>query len=129
VIKRKVLLIDDDPDVSETIISVLQSFYEGIEITHISDGEEFRKGLWKVGGWSLVVLDLMMPGITGFEVCELLRSYPATRTTPVLALTGYDTLQNEERIKAAGASAYMAKPFEVARFNQEVERFLKGKAA
>jgi CheY-like chemotaxis protein len=45
---------------------------------------------------------------------------------PVLALTGYDTLQNEERIKAAGASGYLAKPFEVPRFLAELRR-LTGK--
>ncbi len=122
----KVLLIEDDLDVSETIISVLQSFYEGSKIEHITDGDGFRKGSWRQGGWDLVVLDLMMPGITGFEVCEHLRSYHNTKGTPILALTGYDTLQNEERIKAAGATGYLAKPFEVASFNDEVKRILKG---
>ena len=123
----KVLLIEDDPDVAETIISVLVSFYEGTKVEHIVDGEGFRKGSWREGGWDLVVLDLMMPGITGFEVCEYLRSYPPTKLTPILALTGYDTLQNEERIKAAGATGYLAKPFEVVQFNDEIKRILKKK--
>ena len=123
----KVLLIEDDIDVSETVTSVFTSFYSGSKVEHIMDGEGFRKGLWRAGGWDLVVLDLMMPGITGFEVCEQLRSYPSTRSTPILALTGYDTLQNEERIKAAGATGYLAKPFEVAQFNDEVKKILNKK--
>ncbi len=123
--KIKVLLVEDDPDVAETIMSVLTSFYDVEHIEHISTGETFKKGGWKLGGWSLVVLDLMMPGITGFEVCDALKSYPDTRKIPILALTGYDTLQNEERIKKAGANGYMAKPFDVGKFNEEVKKLLK----
>lgn len=123
----KILLVEDDPDVSETIISVFTSLYDGADVLHITDGESFRRGQWRAGGFDLVVLDLMMPGITGFEVCEQLRSHSATRSVPILALTGYDTLQNEERIKAAGASGYLAKPFEVPAFNSEVQKLLKKK--
>ena len=120
----RVLLIEDDLDVSETIISVLKSFYEEAQVEHLVDGEGFRKGTWKQGGWDLVVLDLMMPGITGFEVCEQLRAHPQTHNVPVLALTGYDTLQNEVRIKAAGATGYLAKPFEINSFNNEIKRII-----
>jgi DNA-binding response OmpR family regulator len=122
--KLNVLLVEDDKDVAETIISVFENFFEGSVVTHISDGHDFRKGDWKQRIWSIVVLDLMMPGITGFEVCEQLRAQKATKAVPILTLTGYDTLQNETRIKAAGASGYMAKPFEVDKFLQEVKRVL-----
>ena len=121
----KILLIEDDPDVSDTIKSVLTSFFNNVEIIHMVDGLEFRKGQWRAGGWSLVILDLMMPGITGFEVCEMLRSNQATRSVPVLALTGYDTLQNEEKIKSAGANGYMAKPFEIKKLHDEIKHLLK----
>lgn len=123
----KVLVIEDDPDVIETITSVLTSFFTDVEIQKISHGDQFRRGLWKEGRWSVVILDLMIPGMTGFDVCERLRAYPSTRDVPILALTGYDTLQNEERIKAAGASRYLAKPFEVKEFLSEV-RLLTGEA-
>ena len=121
----KVLLIEDDPDVSETVVSVLENFYPNVEIERVVDGAGFRKGVWRAGGWSLVILDLMMPGITGFEVCEQLRGYERTAKTPILALTGYDTLQNEEKVKAAGATAYMAKPFEVMKLQAEIQRLVR----
>jgi len=121
----RVLLIEDDPDVSDTITSVLSSFFEGSEVFHLEDGGGFRKGTWKEGGWDLVILDLMMPGMTGFEVCEQLRANPTTRRVPILALTGYDTLQNEEKIKAAGATGYMAKPFEVKKLLDEIKKVIK----
>lgn len=122
--KRKVLLVEDDPDVSEAIIAVLQSFMPDVEIEHIQEGGMFRQGTWKAGGWDLVVLDLMIPSMTGFEVCEQIRANPPTATVPILALTGYDTLQNEERIKASGASGYLPKPFEIKRLRGEIERLL-----
>ncbi len=121
----KVLLIEDDPDVSETIISIFKGFFENAEVHHLSDGKDFKKGGWKSGGWSVVILDLMMPGITGFEVCEQLRAFPKTKNIPIFALTGYDTTKNEEKIRAAGASAYMAKPFEVKNFLLELNKLLK----
>jgi DNA-binding response OmpR family regulator len=125
----KVLLLEDDNDVSETIESLLTSFFENVIIEHITDGTVFRRGAWKNGGWDLVILDLMMPGITGFEACEQIRACPATAKAPVLALTGYDTLQNEEKIKAAGATGYMAKPFEVNKLLAEIRRLMQKKAA
>lgn len=51
----KILLIEDDPDVSETIISVLTSFFKGVEIEQIVDGVGFRKEKWKEVPWSLVI--------------------------------------------------------------------------
>jgi CheY-like chemotaxis protein len=119
-----ILLIEDDPVVSDTIVSVFENFFEDVKVEHLIDGTGFRKGNWKKQAWDLVVLDLMMPGITGFEVCEQLRGFPATQKTPILALTGYDTLQNEQRIKASGATGYMAKPFEVDKFLLEVKRIM-----
>lgn len=121
----KVLLIEDDPDVAETVGSVLDNFFGDVEILHIVDGTGFRTGSWKTKNWNLVILDLMMPGMTGFEVCEKLRGYAPTSKVPILALTGYDTLQNEEKIKAAGASGYMAKPFEVMKLKNEIDRLTK----
>jgi len=121
----RVLVIEDDPDVSDTIISVLTNFFENVHVEHILDGTQFRRGQWRVGTWNLVILDLMMPGITGFEVCEQLRGFNATSKVPILALTGYDTLQNEEKVKAAGATGYMAKPFEVNKLREEIKRIAR----
>ena len=121
----KVLVVEDDSDVFDTISTVLENFFSKVEIEHIVDGAGFRKGTWRTSGWDLVILDLMMPGITGFEVCEQMRSFPPTRLVPILALTGYDTLQNEEKIKAVGATGYMAKPFEVKKLMEEIHRMIK----
>jgi CheY-like chemotaxis protein len=123
-VKIRVLLIDDDVDVTETINSILENFYEVEKVDRIVDGSSFRKGLWRTGNYDAIILDLMLPGITGFEMCEQLKSYPTTRAIPILALTGYDTLQNEQRIKKAGADAYLAKPFDVSKFRDELSKLI-----
>ena len=120
----RIMLIEDDPDVTETIVSILQALFPEVAVEHIADGWQFKRGRWRTAPWALVVLDLMMPGATGFEVCEQLRSHPETRHVPILALTGYDTLQNEARILAAGANAYLAKPFELPQFIAAVKRLM-----
>jgi DNA-binding response OmpR family regulator len=120
----RVLLLEDDKDVADTVTTVMTSFFPNTEVVHLVDGGDFRKGLWRTAKWDLVVMDLMMPGVTGFEACEAIRANRSTATVPVLALTGYDTLQNEERIKAAGATGYMAKPFEVPTLLAEIKRIL-----
>jgi len=122
---KNILLIEDDKDVSETITSVLNNFIEHINLEQIADGSHFRNGKWREKEWDLMILDIMMPGITGFEVCEQVRSFPGTKNVPILALTGYDTLQNEKRIMAAGASRYLAKPFEINEFLKDVKELLR----
>ena len=122
--KPWILVIEDDIDVLETIDTVLMGALPDVGIVHITHGDDFRRGLWRTHRWDLVILDLMIPGMTGFEVCEQIRSFPPTRKVPIFALTGYDTLQNEERVKGAGATGYLAKPFEVDKFVHEIMRFL-----
>ncbi len=123
--KKNILIIEDDPDVIETIISFITNFIPESTIEQINDGTTFRMGLWRKQKWDLMILDIMMPGITGFEVCEQVRNFPGTREVPILALTGYDTMKNEKRIMAAGASRYLAKPFEFNDFLREVKSLLR----
>ena len=61
----------------------------------------------------LIFLDLMMPGVDGFEVCMRLKKDPATANSEILAITGYYTEANMERILSAGAAACLRKPLDV----------------
>ena len=60
----------------------------------------------------LVILDLIMPRMDGFEVCRYLKKDSATSGIKILVLTGYDTEENREEIMEAGADDYLAKPVE-----------------
>jgi len=74
-------------------------FAAGIQVA------EFKPGF--------IILDLLMPGMDGFEVCKRIKGNPETSHIKILAVTGYDTTENRDRIMAEGADAYMTKPFDL----------------
>lgn len=103
--KERILVIDDDPSITAALRRTL--VFEGYTVEIAQDGEE---GLRKVRDWTpdLVVLDVLMPGLDGFEVCQRLR---AADDTPVLMLTARDEVADRVRGLDAGADDYLVKPF------------------
>jgi two-component system response regulator MprA len=105
--KERILIIEDD----EAIVRVLQRSlaYEGYNVDAAMDGEE---GLSKARDVSpdLVILDWMLPGMDGLEVCQRLR---AGGNVPILMLTAKDTLMDRVHGLDAGADDYMVKPFQL----------------
>lgn len=105
----KILIVDDDPvfqDMLNEMLSAhkyetetaLNGFEAGIKIVNFKPG--------------LIILDLFMPGMDGFEVCKRIKEDPSTSHIQVLAMTGHDNPQNRDRIMAMGADSYMTKPFD-----------------
>ena len=107
---ESVLIVDDETDVAHVIDVTLAS--EGF-ITHIAaDGEQAVKMAEELRP-DLVLLDVMMPGVDGVEVCRRLRSNPATAATSIIMLTA-KTLPSDRVVGlTAGADDYVAKPFDV----------------
>ncbi len=68
----------------------------------------------------LIIMDLQMPHVTGYELILELKADEALRHIPIMAVTAYSGREDEERIRAAGADAYVAKPISLARFMQAV---------
>jgi two-component system, OmpR family, alkaline phosphatase synthesis response regulator PhoP len=81
--KKKILLVDDDPDFVEAVKAVLETEYD---VTVAYDGEECLEKVGQVNP-DLIVLDVMMPGKDGYEVCEELKDAEATEDIPVILLT------------------------------------------
>jgi CheY-like chemotaxis protein len=75
----------------------------------------------------LILLDINLPGIDGYEVGVALRSFPALRDTPVIAVTAYAMQGDRERTLVAGCDGYIAKPLDVDNFASQVAEFLHGK--
>ena len=75
----------------------------------------------------LVITDIQLPYITGIELMELLRAEEGLKNVPIMAVTAYSAAGDEERIRAAGAQAYVSKPISVVRFAETVEELLAGK--
>lgn len=72
----------------------------------------------------LIVMDIQLPHVGGLELIERLKRDPALRSTPIMAVTAYAGREDEERIRAAGADAYVSKPISVSRFVEEVTGLL-----
>jgi two-component system response regulator ResD len=103
-----ILIVDDEPDVRKVVRSVLEA--DGYQVAEAADGPAAIALLNAVGGPrgpQLVVLDVMMPGIDGIEVC---RQIDHARTR-VLMLTARDDPETKAAAEEAGADRYMTKPF------------------
>jgi DNA-binding response OmpR family regulator len=122
----RILVIEDDPDVSDTVCTALEALFPGARVTTVSSGEEFRAIFDQdaVFAWNLVVLDLMLPRISGVEICQMIRRTRGGERVPILAVSGYDTAETADKISRAGATRYLAKPFEIPDFNQAIEEIL-----
>lgn len=68
----------------------------------------------------LVITDIQLPHITGIEIIQRMRADPRLKAIPVMAVTAYAGREDEDRIRAAGANAYVTKPISLARFVEEV---------
>jgi len=108
---RKILIVDDDPDVSDFLVELIKMRHVQWAIETAKDG--FTAGR-KLGEYDpdLVILDLMLPGIDGFGVCRMIREDSALTDVKVLAITGYDSEEMRNKILNCGADDYLAKPMD-----------------
>lgn len=105
----RVLVADDDPDIRELVRYKLEQ--AGHEVTAVADGAAVMSAVSDGFDYALVLLDVMMPRMTGIEVCEALRSDPSKSSVPILMLTAKAQERDVERGFAAGADDYILKPF------------------
>jgi two-component system, cell cycle response regulator DivK len=73
----------------------------------------------------LVITDIQLPHVSGLDLIRMIRNDENLRQVPIMAVTAYSTSEDEERIRAAGAQAYVSKPISVVRFAETVEQLLK----
>jgi excisionase family DNA binding protein len=108
---ERVLIVDDDTQVSRLVAELIRTRAPDVSFEIANDG--FEAGA-KVEAFRphALVLDLMMPGMDGFEVCRRLRSRPTLNHIRIVAVTGTHTIENVSRILQAGADACLAKPFD-----------------
>ncbi|MFM9277070.1 response regulator transcription factor [Paenibacillus jiagnxiensis] len=120
--RSKVLIIDDD----EKIVSMLRRglAFEGYEVTTATNGAEGLNQML-IDEPDLVVLDVMMPQVDGFEVCRRLRA--AGSTVPILMLTAKDEVENRVKGLDIGADDYLVKPFALEELLARVRALLRRK--
>jgi excisionase family DNA binding protein len=123
----RILVVDDSPLVVDFVMDLLRDLLPGSELEGASNGYE---GLLKVGTFhpDLLILDLRMPGLDGFEVCRRIKANPATRTTRILMITAFAEDETEAEARRAGADGFLRKPPQLDDLKAQVERLI-GKLA
>ena len=118
---NKILIVEDEADIQVLVHRVLTA--NGFEVFKASNGEE---GLIKATTLKpdLIVLDLMMPGVSGLEVCRLLKMRQDTKDIPILILSALNREVDRQYAKEAGANLYMTKPFGVEELLLAVDQLL-----
>lgn len=121
--KQKILIADDEPGITETLASVLER--DGFEVEKAFDGEEcLRKA--KSASFDLVLLDVHMPKLDGYEVIKELKRMPQFRYTPVVFLSGFSTApDNIESGYKFGGTEYWKKPMPTEEFEVRVRAILR----
>ena len=121
--KKKILVVDDDPIIVETIVQALEEDQFDYEVISASDG--FEAGL-QVNHFSpdLLILDIMMPDIKGYEVCKKIKENPETRDTRIIVLSAYLDEDKFKKMKENGADACFSKPFPLPQLKEEIARLL-----
>jgi two-component system, OmpR family, response regulator MtrA len=114
----KILVVDDDVTVTQLLKMLLSM--EGHEPTTINDSNEAVEVASQLHP-DLITLDLMMPGLTGFELCELLHNDPRFSTVPILIISARDDAESMEQAYRAGAWGYITKPFGVDTLIQKIK--------
>lgn len=105
---RLVLVLEDEPNISEAIRFILRR--DGWQVLSHDEGHDALP-LIEQEAPSLVILDVMLPGQSGFEILQAMRSRDAMADLPVIMLTAKGQTADRERALSLGASLYMAKPF------------------
>ncbi len=118
----RVVLIDDDADLRKLVRLTLE-FSAGWEVTAAADGAEGLAAVRRVKP-DVAVVDVMMPGMDGYEVCRRLKADPETAEIPIVFLTARKEL-NEERAGEVGAQGVIVKPFDPDRLAEQL-RALSG---
>jgi phosphoserine phosphatase RsbU/P len=122
--ESRVLIVDDDRSDADILVEALRRDYK------LSVAVDGKSALWNIqmGAPDLVLLDIMMPGMDGYEVCRQLRAAPATREIPILFLSGLEQVEAKAKGFEAGGNDYVTKPFEILEVQARVRSLLKAKA-
>lgn len=117
--ERHVLLVEDEANIAEAIRFILTR--DGWRVSHLSDGAEALARVRREPP-DLVILDHMLPGMSGLEVLAALRADPDTRSLPVMVLTARG--RDREAAERAGADRFMSKPFSNSEILAEVRAMM-----
>jgi len=115
--RRKVLVVEDHPDARALVRTYLLAM--GVEVVDVAEGRS-AIGVLQSSTPDLVCLDLMLPELSGFEVCEYMRSQPSLGKVPILVMSARAKPMDRAFAEEVGATAYLIKPFKRSEFCRAV---------
>ena len=118
---KTLLVVDDAPDNIQLLSGLLKATYK---VKAATSGEKALLIAGKIPPPDLILLDVMMPGMDGYEVCRQLKAEPATCDIPVVFVTGHSSELEREQGLAMGAAAYLSKPVDPATLYSTLEELL-----
>jgi two-component system, OmpR family, alkaline phosphatase synthesis response regulator PhoP len=105
---KKILIVDDNENIREALSYLLED--EGYKLWIAKDGVEALREVKNIRP-DIMILDIMMPELNGYDVCRIIKNDPELKKTYVIMLTGKGLVAEQERGKEAGADEYIVKPF------------------
>ncbi|HEY7363664.1 MAG TPA: GAF domain-containing protein [Methylomirabilota bacterium] len=120
----KILHIEDNAENRALVRALLEA--EGYTLVEAEDGLSGIEAALREEP-ALILLDINLPGVDGYEVGVILKSFPSLHDTPVIAVTAYAMEGDRQRTLVAGCDGYLQKPIDVDRFPRQVAEFLRGK--
>jgi len=121
---RKIMVVDDNRDSRELVVKVLKT--KGYQMVEASDGEEALEKVI-IEKPDLILLDISIPKIDGFEVCRRIKSQEDFKSIPVVALTAHAMKGDREKTLGVGFEGYISKPINIRELPDQVKSYLKGK--
>jgi twitching motility two-component system response regulator PilG len=119
--KKRILIVEDEESLLKLESILLTS--KGFEVKGVPNGQAALDAIEEEKP-DLVLLDIMLPEIDGFEVCRRIKSNPETRPIPVIMLTAKKSREDMARGEKVGADWYITKPFKSAMVIETIQRFL-----
>jgi len=123
----RVLVVDDDPAICMLIKTILKN--GPFNVTICNDAETALVYLHQPEAFDVIISDFMLPGISGIQLIEQIRSMPGTEQTPIVMISGHNNYAMDERAKKAGADAFLRKPFTLSQLRLTISSLLAPGAA
>lgn len=120
---KTILVVEDNMLVQEVYSSALQSL--GCDVITADDGNEAME-MAEEESPDLIIMDIMLPGVSGLDLVRTMKADDKLKDTPIIVVTTMAMAGDQEKIKAAGADAYLPKPIQVDEFIEAVRKTLGG---
>jgi two-component system cell cycle response regulator DivK len=121
---RKILVVDDNQDGRELVVKILKN--RGYQMIEAVDGEEaLEKAIAE--NPDLILMDISIPKLDGYEVTRRLKSQVKFKDTPIIALTAHAMKGDKEKAMEAGCEGYISKPIDIHELPDQIKSYLKNK--